>query len=282
MKFAVLLENSIDELSSYKNNLICDHGLSLYIEWKDKKILFDTGPDASFARNAEAMGIDLSLVDMVFLSHGHSDHSGGLEEFFKCNSKAKLYLHKEALLPRFSRKSDGRIVPIGVDPAIPDKYGDRLNFIDSTQEILPGLDVFENIPETFPRPATNSNLYMKREGDMIPDDFRHEIVLSLEEETGIFIITGCSHSGILNMVNLVRDKKTEKPLRAVLGGFHIYSRGGKAAVPDDYLNALTAGLRDMDTDFYTGHCTGEENFRKMRKSIPGKIHGMNTGLVQAL
>ncbi|MBB6480415.1 MBL fold metallo-hydrolase [Spirochaeta isovalerica] len=282
MKFAVLLENSLDNLSKQRESLKTDHGLSLYIEWKGRRILFDTGPDSSFAMNAEKMGIDLSLIDMAFLSHGHSDHSGGLEEFFRQNSKAPLYLHREALIPHYSRKADGRIVPIGVDPVLLKRYENRVRFIDENQEILPGLDVFENIPENFPRPMTNHNLFMKKNGQMGPDDFRHEIVLSLEENAGIYIITGCSHTGVVNMVNLVKQKKPELPVQAVLGGFHIYSRGGKAAVTNDYLKSLTDALKALDTDFYTGHCTGEDNFRKIETSLPGKLYRMNTGCSKVL
>jgi len=73
-----------------------EHGLSLYIETKNHKLLMDCGTTDMFLKNAEVLGVDLSQVDNVFLSHGHYDHSGGIIPFSKCNREAKIYLQKSA------------------------------------------------------------------------------------------------------------------------------------------------------------------------------------------
>ena len=91
MKITVLMENR-----SRREDMHCAHGLSLYIEAGERKLLLDMGPDDKFIENAKQLGIDLAEVDTAFLSHGHYDHAGGLAAFCECNSKAKIYMEKEA------------------------------------------------------------------------------------------------------------------------------------------------------------------------------------------
>jgi len=84
MKIITLLENT-----SLQPELTSKQGLSLYIETSHKKILFDTGPDQTFIENAKKLKIDLSTIDLVFLSHGHYDHGGGIPAFQKLNKTAR-------------------------------------------------------------------------------------------------------------------------------------------------------------------------------------------------
>src|SRR5690606_30897870 len=90
MKIIVLSDNRAGVTACHT-----EHGLSIYVEKENLKCLFDTGASDLFIRNATEMGVDLALVDYVFLSHGHSDHLGGLEYFLKINSQAKVVLSKD-------------------------------------------------------------------------------------------------------------------------------------------------------------------------------------------
>jgi len=94
MKFKVitLVENAVTQSSK---KLIGEHGLSFYIEAGDRRILFDTGQDSALAHNAKVLGIDLSQLDSVVLSHGHYDHSGGLRSLLGCNPDFTLYAHPD-------------------------------------------------------------------------------------------------------------------------------------------------------------------------------------------
>ena len=94
MKISVLVENSV--CKPYANNVKPEHGLSLFIEFDDKKILFDTGQSDLFIQNAVKMGIDLSQVDYLIISHGHFDHGGGLKFFLEINKKAQIFFHEIA------------------------------------------------------------------------------------------------------------------------------------------------------------------------------------------
>ncbi|MGB5746194.1 MAG: MBL fold metallo-hydrolase, partial [Desulfobacterales bacterium] len=99
-KITTLCENHIGPSSK---NLIGEHGLSFYIEAENRRILFDTGQNLALANNAEVLGIDLSRIDTVVLSHGHYDHSGGLQSLLDCNNNFTLFAHPDV----FGRKVKG-------------------------------------------------------------------------------------------------------------------------------------------------------------------------------
>ena len=97
MKITALVENkSACELAAV-------HGLSLYIETEEHKLLFDLGPDQTLLKNAEKRGIDLTKVDTVVISHGHFDHGGALDAFLKMNHTAKIYVQRKAFEKHFSK-----------------------------------------------------------------------------------------------------------------------------------------------------------------------------------
>ena len=109
----VLIENT-----ALSENFRKEHGLSLYLETDTHKILFDTGKSDQFLANAQALGIDLSEADTAVISHGHYDHTGGLNTFLNLNKKAPVYINRQAFLPHFYGSQEY----IGMDPTIiPDR-----------------------------------------------------------------------------------------------------------------------------------------------------------------
>ena len=91
-----LVENCV-----YGRKLQAEHGLSLYIETSEHRLLFDTGASDLFIRNARLLHIDLQKVDYLILSHGHSDHTGGLRHFLELNKQATVVCKREAFSPKF-------------------------------------------------------------------------------------------------------------------------------------------------------------------------------------
>jgi len=113
MRIRVLAENTT------ASEILCrEHGLSLYVETRKHKFLFDTGASALFAENAAKMKIDLSEADFAVISHGHYDHGGGLKTFLNINDKAKVYLHQNAFQPCFDYKPNGSKAYIGLDKTL--------------------------------------------------------------------------------------------------------------------------------------------------------------------
>ena len=124
MRITALAENT-----SVSDNFGAEHGLSLYIETDKHNILFDMGQTALFSENAEKLGIDLSMVDIAVLSHGHYDHGGGLKKFLSINDKAPVYINRYAFEPHYN----GKEKYIGLDISLQDN--ERIIFTDDFYEI---------------------------------------------------------------------------------------------------------------------------------------------------
>ena len=142
MKITVLTENTCPS-GKYGS----EHGLSLYIETQNKKILFDMGQTDIFAQNAKQLSVDLSLVDIAILSHGHYDHGGGLKAFCQLNDTAKICLRKGSFGDYVALEEDGSLRYIGLDPTL-QAYADRLVFTEERAQLDEELLIFSDVPDT--------------------------------------------------------------------------------------------------------------------------------------
>jgi 7,8-dihydropterin-6-yl-methyl-4-(beta-D-ribofuranosyl)aminobenzene 5'-phosphate synthase len=276
MKITVLAENSICKTSS--ENLESENGLSLFIEFDERNILFDTGQSDMFIKNAEKMGIDLSQVDYLVISHGHFDHGGGLKHFLKINEKAKIFLHINAA-HMFYTKVFG-LIPyyVGLDQKIIAQKN-RIYFIEEDTIIENKIILIEGFTEVFPQPEANKTLFEKIDKKLVPDEFNHELAMLLIENDEIVLFSGCSHSGIINIIEEVKLFSKTMRIKATFGGFHIHNPISKKNESEDYIVKLAEALGETDQVFYTGHCTGEKNFRFIKGWMCRKIQTMNTGEV---
>ena len=236
-----------------------EHGLSLYIEYKDKRILFDTGQSELFANNAERLGIDLSGVDICVLSHGHYDHGGGLRKFMELNKTARVYMSRYAFEPHYN--ADGKY--IGLDPSLKD-HADRIAFTDGVTPIGEGLTLYSCNDSERRFDMGSAGLYAELDGELVPDDFRHEHYLLIEEDGRKTLISGCSHKGVLNIAEWFRPN-------VLVGGLHFM----KLECGDE-LGRYAGLLNDHETRYITCHCTGEEQYRFMRKYMD-RLEYISTG-----
>ena len=256
MKWTVLSDNRSRSTSGRlqgKNDssFLTEHGLSILLATERHKILLDTGASDVFIRNADLLGIDLSTVDYVFISHGHSDHAGGLRYFLEHNQKAQVIVSPDAMSRKFYSKR-GNLHSITTEwPEIDD---DRLILIDQTCEVAEDIHAIAHIPQIHPMPKGNSNLYVQdAHGDYIHDDFRHELALYVDG----LLFTGCAHSGLENIL-----AACPWPVHTVVGGFHLLD----GQETDEEIEALAQRLQRNypDTLFYTSHCTGDHVFEVMK------------------
>ena len=259
MKWTVLVDNRTNNPT-----FETEHGLSILLETERLSILLDTGASDLLMRNAEQLGKDLSRVDYVFISHGHSDHAGGLKHFMEINKKAKVIVSPEAISGRFFSKR-GNLHSITTEwPEIGD---DRLILIDQTREIAKGLHLIAHIPQIHPMPKGNLNLYVQdAHGEYIHDDFRHELALYIEG----LLFTGCAHSGLENILDAC-----PWPVHTVVGGFHLLD----GQETEEEINALGQRLKALypHTQFYTSHCTGDAVFVFLQGVMGNKIHPFSCG-----
>lgn len=277
MKITVLVENELDKTAVA--GLKSVHGLSLYIEIGSKKILFDIGPNSLYAENAVKMGIDIAAVDCLVISHGHMDHGGSLGHFFQVNSRATVYLHRAAGERHYAKLFGLIPINIGLNEKVMEENIERIVFVDSDFTLSEEITLLEKIPADFPRPSSNGSLFMQSEKGLIPDDFRHELVMVVKEADGVVLFTGCSHTGIINMVKRAEAIVGQNRIKAVVGGFHLHNPVKKKDEPAAYLNSLAGELNRVDTVFYTGHCTGRKNYETLKGSSGARLEYAGTGRV---
>ena len=275
MKITVLMENTALEGCG----LAPEHGLSLYIEYRGKKLLLDAGSSGKFADNAQTLGVDLSAVEIAALSHGHYDHADGLRRFFQVNSRAKVYIRPGAAGPYFAKDPDAyRFIGIGRD--IWENSRDRFVEVEGVYPLSEGAWL---VPKTVHDPAFAGQaadlLFKRGEDDFIPDDYRHEQSLVLEEERGLAVFNSCSHGGIVNIVRGVLDQLPGKKVYAVVGGLHMAAKGqsGMNCTPE-YVCKVADALRELGVkEVHTGHCTGEAALDLLKERFGPGCHALATG-----
>lgn len=271
MRITSLLENT-----TTNEQFKVEHGLSLFIETESYKILFDMGQSDLFAENAKTLGIDLKEVDIAVLSHGHYDHGGGLAKFLTLNDHAPVYVSAKA----FERHYNGSEKYIGLDPAL--QGNARLQVINEEAceassdvpgkgvAIVSGLTLYTCNHLVRKYNLGSFGLTMVREDDrqkeacenreqkqeLLPDDFTHEQYLLIEEKGKRVLISGCSHKGIMDIVEWFEPD-------VLVGGFHF------SKLPlDETLAGYAMQLAQHNTMFYTCHCTGKEQYEYMKKYMP--------------
>lgn len=267
----VLLENySIDKQYAYK------HGLSLFINNNGTSILLDAGPDSKFTENAVKMGIDLSQVEYAFLSHNHGDHTGGIHEFIKINNSAPIYLmdsidstyYGKFLFAYFPNKK----------LALSDNHRSRI--IQQNEDVIidENIHFLRNRFSIYNKPSTNKRLYKKENGTFMPDTFDHEGIMVVEDNNELVIFDSCSHNGILNIIETVKQHFPDKKIRSYVGGLHLSDPFSGAHESDENLDVIIQELHKIDIQIYTGHCTGEYALNYLKEHLGEKIHEIHTGM----
>ena len=260
MKWTVLSDNRTNN-----DQLETEHGLSILLETDKHRILLDTGASDVFVRNAEKMDIDLSTVDYVFISHGHSDHAGGLKHFMEVNNKAKVIVSTDALKGRFFSK---RQYLHSITTAWPNIPQERLLIAGHSESIGDDIFIFAHIPQIHPMPEGNQHLFVENtDGGYLNDDFRHELALY----TNGLLFTGCAHSDLENIL-----AACPYSVKTVVGGFHLLDD----QETEEELAALAQRLKAKypETQFYTSHCTGDKVFAKLKTVMGDLLHAFSCGM----
>ena len=247
IKITILSENT-----TYKRGVLAEHGLSYLIENKDEKYIFDTGQNGIVLNNAKALGISLTNLNAIILSHGHYDHTGGLIDLI--SEGLPVFGHPDIFIKRYSLHSDNTIHDISIpfSRELIESKGANIKLsreqIEIGKEIkifttgeVPRINDFEKVSDKF---FKDKEL---REIDPIDDDQS----LYIETKKGLVVLLGCCHSGIINTLNYIKKLTGNKKINWIIGGTHLISANKSR------LEKTIESLRGFDFDFISPlHCTG--------------------------
>ena len=256
----------------------CAHGLSFYVETEKHKLLVDLGPSDETLKNAQKLGIDLSQVDTVILSHGHYDHSGGIMAFSAINHKAEIYMQESAKDDYYADdgKSAGedRYRYIGIDKDI--MTLPRIRVVRGDHRIDDELELFTVNERSHKLPFTNKRLLIRKNGEYVRDDFSHEHYLVISDGSMRILISGCAHNGILSILDAYKEKYSSYP-DAVISGFHLMKKTEYTDEEFCEVSDIGRELKKYPTKFYTCHCTGEPAYRIMKLSMGEQLQYVHSG-----
>ena len=274
VKIKVLLENH-----AVNDRYKAKHGLSIFMEYNGRNILLDVGPDSKFLENANAMGVDLTKIDFLFLSHNHLDHTGGLNDFNKINSSAPIYLMDDIKNRYYAKRSILKIpiaIPIGLK--LKKRYHSRVTQLKDDLNIENKIFFLKNTISDNRKPTFNKVLLKKVKGRKINDTFDHEGILVLEDNNELAVFNSCSHNGILNVIESVKRKIPNKKIRSYTGGLHLSNPATNQHESNEYLDNIVEKIKTLNVHIYTGHCTGKFVLQHLKEKLGNLIQEINTGM----
>jgi 7,8-dihydropterin-6-yl-methyl-4-(beta-D-ribofuranosyl)aminobenzene 5'-phosphate synthase len=238
-------------------DIMGEHGFAALIQTPDTRLLMDTGQGLGLAHNAGAMKIDLTALDGVVISHSHFDHTGGLMQVPAGKTPLPIHAHPDLFAGKYLLPKDEDPTYIGIpfsQSALEKTLNARFEFHGGYTEIAKGVFFSGQVPRTWSFEPSDDRLVIQTPDGFAPDPFHDDASLLIETPSGPVILTGCAHSGIVNIMEHFADKSGHKSFRAVIGGTHL----GFANDPSQLDQAMDAFDRFRVRTIAVSHCTGNE------------------------
>lgn len=236
MEIEILCENTSSDVG-----YLAEWGFSAYIRFEGTNILFDTGYSDAYVQNAKKKGIDLEDVNIIVLSHYHSDHCRGLQ-FHSYQSRKQLLCHPEVLekLPK-----------------------EQAQALQKSFNLQTSKDPLEFVSDVFYLGEVPREMSFEK-GAFKDDKMRDDSALAIKMDKGVLVISGCSHAGICNICEYAKQV-TGLPLYGVIGGFHLFEED-KIAVE----GALSYFHKEQPKHLYPMHCMDFPTLSKFFQHFPIK------------
>ncbi len=249
IKFTTLSENTVSS-----TGFIGEWGLAILIETDECTVLLDTGPGRSAAYNADKIGIDLTNVEKIVLSHGHLDHTGGLKEILEKTGPVEIIAHPDVWASKYSIPSGQKPRKIGIPTTKEElvRLGATLTLSRKPVWISDNIVTTGEVPMATDFEAIDSNLFVEEGGEMFPDELRDDRGVIIKTDVGLVLFSGCAHRGIVNMLYHAREIAGENRVYAVIGGTHLF-RSSEERVALTINEFKKMGVQKIGVS----HCTGQ-------------------------
>jgi 7,8-dihydropterin-6-yl-methyl-4-(beta-D-ribofuranosyl)aminobenzene 5'-phosphate synthase len=271
LKITTLVENEKGENSALYNA----HGISFLIEDENDVFLFDTGQHDLFIKNAEELGLDLTRISNVIISHNHWDHTGGLRHLINKYGMQNIIVHETFFKEKFALEGI-KLEYLGMNYNETSllKTGSKLiKVTDDITYLNENVFIAGNFKKYNNYETINKRFYIKEKtGEFIVDEFKDEIAVGIKTNKGLVILLGCAHPGVINMIKHIICKTGIEDIYCVLGGTHLVEA-------DDFrINKTIKVIKDMNIK-YVGfsHCTGKKAISMFINELPNKFFTNNTG-----
>jgi 7,8-dihydropterin-6-yl-methyl-4-(beta-D-ribofuranosyl)aminobenzene 5'-phosphate synthase len=248
LRITVLSENT-----ARRPGLLAEHGLAFWIEADERRILFDTGQGKVLRQNARELDVPLDAAEIVAISHGHYDHTGGLKDVLDSGKPPELYLHPAALERKYHREAKPPHRRIGISDFDEEGLRRRVRRLNWTREpcaLAEGVHVTGEIPRRTSFEDTGGDFYLDQ-SCTAPDPLVDDQALYVETPAGLVVVLGCAHAGVVNTLDYVAQLSGRRQIFAVLGGMHLVRAG------EQRLEATVATLKRYEVEKVgAAHCTG--------------------------
>lgn len=277
MRVVALIENT-----SASEKLKVEHGISLFVESAGIRYLIDTGASDKIMFNAKRLGVDISGINAVMISHNFYTHTGGLDEVYKNNKDVRIYAKKACLNDYYLKQSLIR-VHMNKFGYLHEEHPDNFILYNNFQQIDTGFFAMSNEHPDSSFYCEDKNMFMKKDGKVIHDDFSHEsfyvIFPDNNRSAGAVVISPCSLCGITNVLRTVKRRFPNINIISVIGGFHLMgSTTKKLSCTIDHVEKTVNELMTIDTGtIYTCHCTGLTGYGIMKQSLGDRLQYLQTG-----
>lgn len=274
---SLTLTTLIENAPSPNPALAYEHGLSLYIDHPDCKILFDTGQSGDFIKNAELLQKDLTALDYVLISHGHLDHSGGVPKLLESrqlSTSTRFLVGSEFFTPKFYTLEDGTHKFIGNSFNEQDVVNAGVSLTkleDDTTYLTDNIVVFHHFKQSNDFEPLAEKFLIQEGNQYVVDSFRDEIALGIITEKGLVVIVGCSHIGISNILTDIQARMN-MPIYEVVGGTHL------VAADEERIALTIEGFKKLGVQkIAVSHCTGDKAIGALKEYFGSGFIRNNTG-----
>jgi 7,8-dihydropterin-6-yl-methyl-4-(beta-D-ribofuranosyl)aminobenzene 5'-phosphate synthase len=270
IKLTTLSENTASRVG-----LLAEWGLSILIEVDGYKVLLDTGLGISAAYNAVILGIDLSKIDRIVLSHGHRDHTGGLRHVLNVmRREIEVIAHPDIWAAKYSRTFSKQEQYAGIPFAREalESWGASFRLTTEPVWITDKIVTTGEIPMHTEYEKIDRDLLVKEGGKLHPDPLRDDLALIIKTGIGLIVVLGCGHRGTINILHHARKITGVEKIHMVVGGTHLLHASRKQ------IDLTVTELKRLGVQkIGVSHCTGLPSAAVLVQEFGDNFFFNNTG-----